>query len=119
MRNQYISLEKASKFFSFQDKNNSNNFRMPVWRQAPVVAFFPPILPAAQYQKNCKNKCEENNNIYKTRLDAMKTLFQANHEYVVVIKEIFCNRNMSFSYQLLGTLKTTISKFFLHLYGNM
>lgn len=47
----------------------------------------------------------------------MKTLFQANHEYVVIINEICCNRNTSFSYHLLGTLKTTISSLFASVWG--
>lgn len=45
------------------------------------------------------------------------SLFQATHEYVVIINEICCNRNMSFSYHLLGTLKNTISSLFASVWG--
>lgn len=61
------------------------------------------------YQANCKNPCDENN-IDKTRLNAVKILFYADRGSLAAINEVCCNRNtMSSSYHFLGTQEATFS----------
>lgn len=70
------------------------------------------------YKKNCKNKCDENNNINNTKLNAVKILLQADHGYLVIINEIYHNRNtMSSSYHFLAHKKPTFSSLLESIWG--